>query len=181
MLDGVDAFLDVHSFGQMRECFLAFSSVISPVERRLERRGKNLTKRVSVPTVLFPYSYSCDVVTRDQENHYEAVLQAAKALRDVHGRVFETGSVCEVSLTSPGESLDWACESCRVSRSQRHFVLVSRDRLTDYFVCVCLLGRRGCQDPVVIRDRVARRRHLWYVGHPSPLLHVQDSSADRKS
>ncbi|KWU41341.1 peptidase M14, carboxypeptidase A, partial [Rhodotorula sp. JG-1b] len=75
MLDGVDAFLDVHSFGQM---------------------------------LLFPYSYSCDVVTRDQENHYEAVLQAAKALRDVHGRVFETGSVCEVSLTSPGESLDWA-------------------------------------------------------------------------
>ncbi|GAA5868702.1 hypothetical protein JCM3774_003630 [Rhodotorula dairenensis] len=72
---GVDAFMDVHSFGQM---------------------------------LLFPYSYSCDVQTHDQENHYEAVLQAAKALRDVHGRVFETGSVCEVSLTSPGESLDWA-------------------------------------------------------------------------
>ncbi|BGP08896.1 hypothetical protein JCM10049v2_004747 [Rhodotorula toruloides] len=70
----VDAFLDVHSFGQM---------------------------------LLFPYSYSCDAQTPDQENHYEAVLQAAKALRDVHGRQFETGSVCEVSLTSPGESLDW--------------------------------------------------------------------------
>ncbi|GAA5988122.1 hypothetical protein JCM10908_002071 [Rhodotorula pacifica] len=75
MLNGTDAFLDVHSFGQM---------------------------------LLFPYSYSCNVETHDQENHYEAVLQAAKALRDVHGRVFETGSVCEVSLTSPGESLDWA-------------------------------------------------------------------------
>ncbi|GAA5910682.1 hypothetical protein JCM5296_001691 [Sporobolomyces johnsonii] len=72
--NGIDAFLDLHSFGQM---------------------------------LLFPYSYSCDAVTRDEENLYEAVLSAAKALRSVHGRQFETGSVCQVSLTSPGESLDW--------------------------------------------------------------------------
>ncbi|GAA6009297.1 hypothetical protein JCM10207_004340 [Rhodosporidiobolus poonsookiae] len=72
--NGVDAFLDVHSFGQM---------------------------------LLYPYSYSCDARTADEENLAEAVLQMGKALKDVHGRQFETGSVCEVSLTSPGESVDW--------------------------------------------------------------------------
>ncbi|GAA5848191.1 hypothetical protein JCM9279_000975 [Rhodotorula babjevae] len=77
----VDAFFDVHSFGQM---------------------------------LLFPYSYSCDVRTADEENHYEAVLQAAKALKGVHGRQFETGSVCEISLTSPGMSLDWTYASAKI-------------------------------------------------------------------
>ncbi|GAA6005578.1 putative metallocarboxypeptidase [Rhodotorula paludigena] len=77
----VDAFFDVHSFGQM---------------------------------LLFPYSYSCDVRTPDEENHYEAVLQAARAVKDVHGKAFETGSVCEVSLTSPGMSLDWTYASAKI-------------------------------------------------------------------
>ncbi|BGP49038.1 hypothetical protein JCM10450v2_004917 [Rhodotorula kratochvilovae] len=77
----IDAFFDVHSFGQM---------------------------------LLFPYSYSCKVKTADEENHYEAVLQAAKALKDVHGRQFETGSVCEISLTSPGMSLDWSYASAKI-------------------------------------------------------------------
>ncbi|TNY17817.1 hypothetical protein DMC30DRAFT_404884 [Rhodotorula diobovata] len=79
--NGVDAFFDVHSFGQM---------------------------------LLFPYSFSCNVKTADEENHYEAVLQAAKALRGVHGRQFETGSVCEISLTSPGMSLDWTYASAKI-------------------------------------------------------------------
>ncbi|KPV77729.1 uncharacterized protein RHOBADRAFT_66031 [Rhodotorula graminis WP1] len=64
--------------------------------------------------LLFPYSYSCDVRTADEENHYEAVLQAAKALKGVHGRQFETGSVCEISLTSPGMSLDWTYASAKI-------------------------------------------------------------------
>ncbi|GAA5901394.1 hypothetical protein JCM6882_007765 [Rhodosporidiobolus microsporus] len=71
----IDAFLDVHSFGQM---------------------------------LLYPFSYSCDARTPDEENQAEAALQMSKALKDVHGRAFEAGSVCEVSLTSPGESLDWS-------------------------------------------------------------------------
>ncbi|GAA6057853.1 hypothetical protein JCM3770_002720 [Rhodotorula araucariae] len=77
----VDAFFDVHSFGQM---------------------------------LLFPYAYSCKVKTADEENHYEAVLQAAKALKDVHGRQFETGSVCDISLTSPGMSVDWSYASAKI-------------------------------------------------------------------
>ncbi|GAA5975320.1 hypothetical protein JCM11641_005936 [Rhodosporidiobolus odoratus] len=77
----VDAFLDVHSFGQM---------------------------------LLYPYSYTCDLRTRDEENQAEAVLTMGKALKSVHGRAFETGSVCEVSLTSPGQSLDWAYASAKI-------------------------------------------------------------------
>ncbi|GAA5867042.1 hypothetical protein JCM8547_008420 [Rhodosporidiobolus lusitaniae] len=77
----IDAFLDVHSFGQM---------------------------------LLYPYSYSCSTRTADEENQAEAVLQTARALKSVHGRQFETGSVCEVSLTSPGESLDWTYAEARI-------------------------------------------------------------------
>lgn len=98
--NGVDAFFDVHSFGQMRA---SRSLLLS--------RAQCLTDTSSRLAVLFPYSFSCNVKTADEENHYEAVLQAAKALRGVHGRQFETGSVCEISLTSPGMSLDWTCAS----------------------------------------------------------------------
>ncbi|BGP16996.1 hypothetical protein JCM10213_007442 [Rhodosporidiobolus nylandii] len=77
----VDAFLDVHSFGQM---------------------------------LLYPYSYSCDARTPDEENQSEALLTMSKALKGVHGRSFETGSVCEVSLTSPGESLDWSYATAKI-------------------------------------------------------------------
>ncbi|GAA5836690.1 hypothetical protein JCM11251_002700 [Rhodosporidiobolus azoricus] len=71
----VDAFLDVHSFGQM---------------------------------LLYPYSYTCSSSPPDSENLSEAVLLMSHSLKSVHGKAFETGSVCEVSLTSPGESLDWS-------------------------------------------------------------------------
>lgn len=130
-------------------------------------------------TVLFPYSYSCDVVTRDQENHYEAVLQAAKALRDVHGRVFETGSVCEVSLTSPGESLDWACESPALPALERVSTL-SRDRVTDSCVfayCVDAVAKIRWSFATELRD--GGIFGTWAT--PLPCFPFQCFSADRKS
>ncbi|SGY13991.1 BQ5605_C010g06019 [Microbotryum silenes-dioicae] len=64
--------------------------------------------------ILFPYSYSCDHASPDQENHFEAVVGAQKALRAVHGRSFDVGSVCEVSLTAPGGSLDWSYQTAGI-------------------------------------------------------------------
>ncbi|ORY87504.1 hypothetical protein BCR35DRAFT_277408 [Leucosporidium creatinivorum] len=57
--------------------------------------------------IMFPFSYSCSRSSPDEENHFEGVVWAAKALRAVHGKNFEVGSVCEVSLTAPGDSIDW--------------------------------------------------------------------------
>ncbi|GAA95022.1 uncharacterized protein L969DRAFT_65070 [Mixia osmundae IAM 14324] len=57
--------------------------------------------------LMFPFSYSCEVQPGDAENLYEAALDTAKAIRSVHGSVFETGSRCEISYTAAGDSLDW--------------------------------------------------------------------------
>ncbi|SCV69793.1 BQ2448_1187 [Microbotryum intermedium] len=75
--------------------------------------------------ILFPYSYSCDHVSPDQENHFEAVVGAQKALRAVHGRSFEVGSVCQVSLTAPGGSLDWTYQTAGIRWS---FAIELRDQ-----------------------------------------------------
>ncbi|KAM0789382.1 hypothetical protein ACM66B_000211 [Microbotryomycetes sp. NB124-2] len=64
--------------------------------------------------IMYPFSYSCDKSSPDEENHFEAVIGAAKALRAVHGKTFETGSVCEVSLTAPGDSIDWTYASAKI-------------------------------------------------------------------
>jgi hypothetical protein len=73
---------------------------------------------LTIPTrfraVLYPYSYTCSLTTPDEENQSEALLRMSAALKRVHGRQFETGSVCEVSLTSPGESLDWTYSTAKI-------------------------------------------------------------------
>ncbi|KAK4693925.1 hypothetical protein P7C70_g8836, partial [Phenoliferia sp. Uapishka_3] len=56
---------------------------------------------------MFPWSYSCKKTTSDDEDLFEAAIGASTALRRVHGRSFEVGSICQVSLTAPGESVDW--------------------------------------------------------------------------
>ncbi|KAM0748716.1 hypothetical protein T439DRAFT_382494 [Meredithblackwellia eburnea MCA 4105] len=67
--------------------------------------------------LMFPWSYSCKQTTSDDEDLFEAAVGAAKALRSVHGRSFEVGSVCQVSLTSPGESLDWTYGVAKITWS----------------------------------------------------------------
>ncbi|KAK4057321.1 hypothetical protein OIO90_001818 [Microbotryomycetes sp. JL221] len=64
--------------------------------------------------IMYPFSYTCDRTSPDEENHFEAVIGAAKALRAVHGKTFETGSVCEVSLTAPGDSIDWTYAAAKI-------------------------------------------------------------------
>lgn len=66
---------------------------------------------------MFPWSYSCKKPTSDDEDLFEAAIGAAQAVRGVHGRSFEVGSVCQVSLTSPGESVDWTCACSFFTRS----------------------------------------------------------------
>lgn len=56
---------------------------------------------------MYPYSYSCSVVPPDAENLYESLLGAAKAIHGVHRQQYEVGSVCDVSYTATGQSLDW--------------------------------------------------------------------------
>lgn len=56
---------------------------------------------------MYPFSYTCERSSPDEENHFEAVIGAAKAVRAVHGKQFETGPMCQVTLTAPGDSIDW--------------------------------------------------------------------------
>lgn len=44
---------------------------------------------------MHPFSHSCDVVPKDEENLMEAALGAAKAMGKAHGSVVRTGSLCD--------------------------------------------------------------------------------------
>ncbi|KAI5480217.1 extracellular matrix protein 14 [Pseudohyphozyma bogoriensis] len=74
--------------------------------------------------IMFPYSYSCKKSSPDAEDQFEAVVGASKALRAVHGRSFETGSVCEISLSGPGDVIDWAYSTAKITWS---FTIELRD------------------------------------------------------
>jgi hypothetical protein len=61
----------------------------------------------TLTAVMYPWSYTCTPAP-DAENLYEAALGAIKALRVVHGKKFRAGSVCDLSYTARGGSVDWA-------------------------------------------------------------------------
>jgi extracellular matrix protein 14 len=61
--------------------------------------------------LMYPYSYSCDEPVADEEDLMELSLGAAKAIKGVHGRVFNTGKVCAVYAQSGGNAVDWAYAS----------------------------------------------------------------------
>jgi len=46
---------------------------------------------------MYPFSFSCDQMVPDEEDLAEVSLGASRALRDVHGRVYQTGKACDVS------------------------------------------------------------------------------------
>lgn len=100
---------------------------------------------------MFPFSYSCSDVSPDEENHFEGVVGAAKALRAVHGRSFEVGSVCDVSLTAPGESIDWTCTSSSsfFPRGEMANTLYAR--------------RRRREGSLVVRRRVEGFGRVWFL------------------
>ena len=66
---------------------------------------------------MYPYSYSCSVVPPNAENLFEALLGAGKAMRDVHKQPYEVGSVCDVSYSATGQSLDWTYHTIGVKWS----------------------------------------------------------------
>ncbi|KAF5372907.1 hypothetical protein D9758_001469 [Tetrapyrgos nigripes] len=54
-----------------------------------------------------PYSFSCKRVPKDAEDMMEAALGAVKALRNVHGTEFSTGTLCQLLYKAPGNVIDW--------------------------------------------------------------------------
>jgi Zinc carboxypeptidase len=56
---------------------------------------------------MYPWSHTCTPVA-DNENLFEAALDASKALRTVHGKTFQAGSICDLSYTASGGGVDWA-------------------------------------------------------------------------
>ncbi|KAJ8082364.1 hypothetical protein PM082_008219 [Marasmius tenuissimus] len=54
-----------------------------------------------------PFSYSCNRYPADLEDQTEAALGAAASLKSVHGTEFETGALCDLLYTAPGNMIDW--------------------------------------------------------------------------
>ncbi|THU92100.1 hypothetical protein K435DRAFT_967814 [Dendrothele bispora CBS 962.96] len=54
-----------------------------------------------------PYSYSCKRMPKDAEDMMEAALGAVRALKNVHGTDFTTGTLCDLLYKAPGNVIDW--------------------------------------------------------------------------
>ncbi|KAF9186279.1 Carboxypeptidase A4 [Haplosporangium sp. Z 767] len=54
-----------------------------------------------------PFGSDCSKAPKDNEDIIEAATVAAKALKDVHGKKFAVGSVCNIIYQASGGSLDW--------------------------------------------------------------------------
>ncbi|RPD65540.1 hypothetical protein L226DRAFT_530887 [Lentinus tigrinus ALCF2SS1-7] len=54
-----------------------------------------------------PFSYSCKKTPKDAEDQLEAALGAAYAIKQVHGTVFTTGSLCEQLYKASGNVVDY--------------------------------------------------------------------------
>ncbi|KAI0746824.1 hypothetical protein C8Q80DRAFT_1104791 [Daedaleopsis nitida] len=54
-----------------------------------------------------PYSWSCKKIPKDAEDQLEAAHGAVHALREVHGTVFTTGSLCEQLYKASGNVVDY--------------------------------------------------------------------------
>jgi extracellular matrix protein 14 len=80
----VRAFIDVHSYGQLCKRFTPAKCFIR----------QSLTSQSSI--VMFPYSYSCRDFPGDAETLMEAGLGVARALRNVHGTVYQSGQACDL-------------------------------------------------------------------------------------
>ncbi|KAF9562216.1 Carboxypeptidase A4 [Mortierella alpina] len=64
-----------------------------------------------------PFGGDCSKVPKDNEDITEAGLGAAKALKDVHGKKFAVGSVCNIIYQASGGSLDWTYGAAGVKYS----------------------------------------------------------------
>lgn len=58
--------------------------------------------------LMYPYSWNCDAMVPDEEDLLELGLGAVKSLKNVHGRTFSAGKMCQVYAQSGGNAVDWA-------------------------------------------------------------------------
>lgn len=58
--------------------------------------------------LMYPYSWNCDAMVPDEEDLLELGLGAVKSLKNVHGRTFSAGKICQVYAQSGGNAVDWA-------------------------------------------------------------------------
>ncbi|KAJ3486374.1 hypothetical protein NLI96_g4275 [Meripilus lineatus] len=54
-----------------------------------------------------PFSYTCKRDPKDAEDQIEAAMGAARAIKEVHGTVFTTGTLCEMLYRAPGNVVDY--------------------------------------------------------------------------
>ncbi|PAV18089.1 Zn-dependent exopeptidase [Pyrrhoderma noxium] len=55
----------------------------------------------------YPYSYSCDFISPDAEDQFEAALGMAHSITKKHGSVYTVGSLCSMLYPAPGNIVDW--------------------------------------------------------------------------
>lgn len=58
--------------------------------------------------MMYPFSWSCEESVADEEDLLELSLGAISALKNVHGRQFTAGKICQVYAQSGGNSVDWS-------------------------------------------------------------------------
>ncbi|KAF8979585.1 carbamoyl-phosphate synthase (glutamine-hydrolyzing) cpa2 [Entomortierella lignicola] len=64
-----------------------------------------------------PFGGDCNEVPKDEEDIMEGGLGAAKALRNVHGKKFAVGNVCDIIYQASGGSIDWTYAEGKVKYS----------------------------------------------------------------
>ncbi|KAJ3417042.1 carbamoyl-phosphate synthase (glutamine-hydrolyzing) cpa2 [Chytridiales sp. JEL 0842] len=62
---------------------------------------------------MYPYGYSCNLDPKDTV--INAAKDAAKALKEVHGKSFAVGSICRIIYPASGSSVDWAYDTANVT------------------------------------------------------------------
>ncbi|KAG8956993.1 putative metallocarboxypeptidase ecm14 [Tulasnella sp. 408] len=65
--------------------------------------------------IMHPFSHSCKVHAKDEENLIEAGLGMAKALTKRHGTHMIAGSLCEKLYSAGGNVIDWVYAEAKVS------------------------------------------------------------------
>lgn len=60
---------------------------------------------------MYPYSFSCEEPVPDEEDLAEVSLGASRALRNVFGKIYQTGKSCEVTFPSSGSPIDYSYHS----------------------------------------------------------------------
>ncbi|KAJ3100435.1 Carboxypeptidase A4 [Phlyctochytrium planicorne] len=62
---------------------------------------------------MYPFGYDCNVLADPVVG--EAGKEAAKALKNVHGKTFAVGNICEIIYPASGSSVDWAYTQANVT------------------------------------------------------------------